>query len=434
VINFFKVAVLEIFAGIACLLLLTGCQQKVYLMPSPIGLSSDNAFFSLSPDNRDENRLTTLYATNREPNKISSKKDNYTIFPSDDLRVGVVTHQAGNEDDSWDDFYEKSLDRNRTEEVPISLQYTKQVVLIEDTAPVAPVAPDVREFFDQINEAIEKSADNDITVYVHGANSNFYRATAQGAQYFHYTGHNSVVLTFSWPSAENILKYKVDVLHAGKTVPAFARLLTVLALNTSARNINIIAYSAGAQVVAPAFVYLRNTLADLTPEEIRQRYRIGEVYFAAPDIDFKSFAYRFERFADIVERVTISSNMSDSVLLHAQRFTGKARLGRPVAHEIAEEEKNILIESSSRASLDVIDIDGSRHLDAGGSHDFWYSHPWVSNDLLLLMLLHLSPEQRGLERVRNEDGFETWRFPMNYEQAIKEVIDTIKKQHGHDAQ
>ncbi len=49
---------------------------------------------------------------------------------------------------------------------------------------------------------------------------------------------------FSWPSAEDIFKYKTDVLHAQKTVPAFARLLELLATHTTARNINILSYSA----------------------------------------------------------------------------------------------------------------------------------------------------------------------------------------------
>ena len=409
-------------------ILFTGCQSKVYLMPSPIGFSAgDHSLFQQSPENINKNRLITLYATNRVPNNLFGQNDSYTILPSDNLHFGIVTHQAGDDDDNWEDFYAKSLDSDRKEVIPIVLKNIQELLTLHKEDSLEPVSAHTEHAITLINESIAKSADKDITVYVHGANSSFYRATAQGAQYFHYTGHNSVVLTFSWPSAENILKYKIDVLHAGKTVLAFTRLIEYLALNTTAKNINIIAYSAGAQVAAPGLVQLRNKLAHLEASGIKEMLRIGEVYFAAPDIEARSFAYRYSRFKDIVERVTISSNMNDSVLLHAQRYTGKSRLGRPVADEIPSEEREILIGNSLTDSLDILDIEGSRSLDAGKSHSFWYSHPWVSNDLLLLMLFKLSPEERRLTRVLHEGGMEVWRFPENYESEMADLLEELKE-------
>lgn len=92
-----------------------------------------------------------------------------------------------------------------------------------------------------------------------------------------------------------MFKYKVDVLHASKTVPVFTRLLQFLALHTSARNINILSYSAGAQVVAPSLVLLREKHRDLDVKQVKEKYRIGEVYFADPDIEMKSFALRLQK-------------------------------------------------------------------------------------------------------------------------------------------
>ena len=88
-------------------------------------------------------------------------------------------------------------------------------------------------------------------VYVHGANSTIYRAAAQAAQYRHFTGRNCIVLVFLWPSAENLLAYGTDVRHAKRSAPAFKRFITLLAEYTHAENINILAYSAGAQVASP---------------------------------------------------------------------------------------------------------------------------------------------------------------------------------------
>ncbi len=117
-----------------------------------------------------------------------------------------------------------------------------------------------------------------------------------------------MVITFSWPSAENILKYKVDVMHAKKTVPAFSRLIELLAKHTEAKHINILAYSAGAQVTAPGLVHLCEAYPDMTTDELKKKFRIGKVYFASADAEFKSFAQRYVEFKDIVGRTTININ------------------------------------------------------------------------------------------------------------------------------
>lgn len=409
------------------ILFLAGCQPKVYLMPPPIGLEPDTNFFNLTENNKDDNKLYTLYATNRIPHNLSTKHDGYTIFPSDNLRLGYVVHTVGGDNTTWEELRQKSLSRQRDEDLLISLQDVHESLYVEDGEPLSLISPTGKDFFLEINKRLETTADKDITIYVHGANSNFYRATSQGAQYFHFTGHNSIVLTFSWPSAENILKYKTDVMHAKKTVPAFARLLELLALHTTARNINILAYSAGAQVAAPGLVYLRNAYSELDPDMLRERFRIGEVYFAAPDIETESFVERYLRFKDIVQRTTISANVNDSVLRFARLHTGKSRLGRPDELEITAVEKQIIYASSKSGIFDILDIEGSQSLQAGTSHNFWYNHPWVSTDLLLLMLLNYPPEKRGLVSYQTEYGMEVWHFLEDYESRLQVVLDELRE-------
>lgn len=121
--------------------------------------------------------------------------------------------------------------------------------------------------------------------------------------------------------------------------------------------------------------------------------------------------------------------MNDSVLRHAQRFTGNSRVGRPSAGEVTLEEKDILRSASQSDGLDIIDIEGSASLDAGASHSFWYSHPWVSNDLLLMMLSHLSPEERGLVSTQVENGLKVYHFPGNYVERVRILLDTLRNSY-----
>ncbi|MEA3469043.1 MAG: alpha/beta hydrolase [Thermodesulfobacteriota bacterium] len=419
----FAIRKVYLFILLLPLLLFAGCQQKVYLMPPPIGLHPESQLFYMSDeDKKDDNLLYTLYATNRIPiNKLNSSIG-YTIFPSDTLELGYVVYSVGDEDMSWDDLYEQSLKKNRDTNLLLIPKHIREGAEYHKDADINQTSDRAEGFFDRINRAIDMSFDKDLTVYVHGANSNFYRATAQGAQFYHFTGHNSVVLSFSWPSAENLLKYKTDVLHAKKTIPAFAQLIEILALHIKARNINILAYSAGAQVAAPGLAYLRNLYPTQSSQKLKERFRIGEVYFAAPDTAFSPFVKRYLTFKDMVGRTTINLNHNDKILRLAAFQNGVSRLGRPNATELNEEETEIIIAALETPKLNVLDVGGSEALNLGGAHNSWYNHPWVSNDLLMLFLFNAPPEERGLIAFYNEHGVKHYHFPQNYEQKIRPII------------
>lgn len=56
------------FTILFIILLLTGCQSKAYLMPSPIGIrAEDHSFFQQSPEYIYKNRLITLYMPTTQP-------------------------------------------------------------------------------------------------------------------------------------------------------------------------------------------------------------------------------------------------------------------------------------------------------------------------------------------------------------------------------
>ncbi len=391
-------------------------------MPPPVGLQPGSTFFDLSEENKDDNLLYTLYATNRIPFDKLDSSTGYSIFPSDTLEIGFVVYSVGEKGMSWDDFYEQSLKEKRDSKLLLTKEFLREGAQYHKDDDFKKTSSLAQGFFHQINEAIDDTYDKDLTIYVHGANSNFYRATAQGAQFFHYTGHNSNILTFSWPSAENLLKYKTDVLHAKKTIPAFARLVEILAEHTKAKNINILAYSAGAQVAAPGLAYLRDLYPETPAAELKKRLRIGEVYFAAPDTAFRPFVTRYLKFRDIVGRTTINLNHNDSILRLAAFQNGMSSLGRPDVTELSTEEGKTIIAALQTPQLNVLDVGNSEALNLGSAHDYWYSHPWVSNDLIMLFLFNADPEERGLEARYNEHGVKLYYFPQDYEEIIRQLV------------
>lgn len=423
------VVVTRLALMLACLGLIA-CQPRVFLMPTPAVITEAGADpFALNPSLVHTNEIDVFYATNRFPVGLPESRG-YTIIATDDLRLGVAHMRIGPPESDWSDLYKisKSPEHERPE---IFLENMEELAVLHPWDDFKTLPPRARAFFDLVNESLDRSLDKDLMVYVHGANNNVFRAGAQAAQYRHFTGRNSVVLAFAWPSAESIFRYGVDVQNAALTAPVFAHLIAALGAHTNARYINLLAYSAGAQVLAPALVELGRPRAGESRAELRRRLRLGEVYFAAPDVDFKAFTQRLPVFADLPRAVTVAINFSDSVLGLAEAHHGVSRLGRPNVEELTEAEGLLLIEASREAQLDTVEVD-QETVPAleGGSHSFWYSHPWLSGDVLLQFMFHLPPAERGLETRTSEHGFVFSMFPPDYPSRLSATLQRLRAVYG----
>ena len=182
----------------------------------------------------------------------------YTILPGDNLHLGVATLNIGGGSKTWELLYQLSTteDAGAKERPALILDSMHEMAVVDGNLASPLDSPEGKEFFQQINDAIDKSVDKDLMVYVHGANTSVERAAGQAAQYRHFTGRNSVVLMFAWPSAENFMRYATDVANARRSEPKFARLLELLSRHTKAQGINVLAYSAGAMVASPGLARL----------------------------------------------------------------------------------------------------------------------------------------------------------------------------------
>ena len=129
----------------------------------------------------------------------------------------------------------------------------------------------------------------------------------------------------------------------------------------------------------------------------------------------------------MVDRVTMTVNLNDSVLKMSQFRNRSSRIGRPDADELDSEETKFLIEASATDNFDVIDAVSAVSLfDALEAHDYWYNNPRVSTDVLMKMLFHLGPADRGLKSIVTERGFTVWYFPDDYHQRVSAAIDELE--------
>ncbi len=399
-------------------------QATVYLMPTPAVINTGELNpFDLNPNRKKSNEIQILFATNRIPAGVSDNRT-YTIFPGDKLRMGIVRLQIGEKGTSWESILNLSTTKNIEQRPPLKLKNMQELAQHplrknNNAQPENIKAQNIQILADMVNQALEGSIDKDITIYVHGANTGIYRASAQAAQYHHFTGQNSVFMVFLWPSAENLLAYGTDTQHALKSAPAFAKLLSLLAQHTQAENINILAYSAGAQIISPALGIIgRNTA-----EGKRQDFHLGEIYYAASDIGVDTFVKHLQNYIDMPRSTTIAVNRNDRVLALAAWRNKTSRLGRPDIDDLGEEKMQWLKGVSNVPELTIIKV--STETVSGmraASHDFWYAHPWVSSDVLTQFLFHNPPGERGLIESVQNNKLHYWTFPPDYPARIIDII------------
>jgi esterase/lipase superfamily enzyme len=402
--------------------LLAGCDGPVHLMPTPVSFSNNDIdpFEQLGPKLQ-TTEIPVFYATNRLA-LIEHPDPVLTIVPTDDLRMGIAHVRVGDENLDWETLHRLSTSDDPDARPIVHLEKLQQVAMLKSDEEVSR-SPEAQAFFAMIDKALAASRNSELLIYVHGSNNTVPRAAAQAAQFRHFTGRRMVVLCFMWPSAGSILRYLTDVNNAARTVDPFARMVELLAKHTTASRIDMLAYSAGAQVLSPALVKLATPRPGETRAELQHRLRLGQIYFAAPDLDTRRFVNELGSYVDIVDRVSVAANLNDSVLRFAAMIGRASRIGRPDISELDEDQTRFLIEASQKMRFDLIKVDPG---DIPGlppsSHDFWYDDPWVSGDIVAQFLLSAGPPRRGLDQQQMPGGARYWTFPSDFYDRVARLF------------
>jgi esterase/lipase superfamily enzyme len=391
------------------------------LMPAPAKFLQAESSFSANPSLKTDPRIAVFYATNRLP--IGPRENRlYAILPSRGLHAGVATIRIGDEATPWDKIYAWSTGASDDPRPFLNLENLNEQAEIESGKPLPPEA---KAWFAQINERLKHSREKDIILYVHGASTTVERAAGQAAQLDHFIGRDSVVVLFAWPTAENFLRYSRDILSAFGAAPHLAELIELLSENTDAKKINVLTYSAGATVGNDGLAMLgRDAKRGDTVGP-----RLGEIYHAAPDADFRDFVGGMRAYADQVQRVTVAVNLGDSALQLSRVINRASRAGRPDMRELDPEATRWLLDAARMHGLDVLRV---RPENIPGlsrwSHSFWYDDPWVSSDVLITLVYHLSPAERGLAVGDGPSGVRYWTFTPDYPERLAKVLTRLPQE------
>lgn len=397
-------------------------QPPMRLMPAPaVFVDGQSNAFSANPSLTPDPRIELFYATNRLP--VGPRDSRlYAVVPGRDLHTGVATVRIGEEGTTWDKIYAWSTGASEDRRPFLHLENMNEQATIDDSDPLSPEA---KAWFGQINEALKNSRDKDIIVYVHGANTTVERAAGQAAQLHHFTGRNSVVVLFVWPTAENFLRYSRDMVTAFGAAPHLAELIELLSQNTDARNVDVFTYSAGATVGSDALAIVGRH----AQQPGAQATRLGEVYHAAPDADFRGFVDDMRDYAGKAERMTVAVNLNDSALRLSQVINRASRAGRPDIRELDPDASRWLLDATRSYGLELLRVRPENIPGLSNrSHTFWYDDPWVSSDVLITLLYHLPASERGLGAGEAPAGSHYWTFTPDYPDQLAKVVARLRQQ------
>ncbi|MHB1297836.1 MAG: alpha/beta hydrolase [Gemmatimonadaceae bacterium] len=242
-------------------------------------------------------------------------------------------------------------------------------------------------FLQRVAEDLARTQSRQILVFVHGYNSSFEDGAVRLAQLVADMGFDGTAVLFSWPSAGAVSGYVRDQQTARNAGWHLLHLLRDQLPRTSPDKIHVIAHSMGSEVLSKALSLVDR--ADSLP-------RLGQVIFAAPDVDARIFGREIlPVLRERADGVTLYASSEDDALRASRVLNGVFRMGL------------------GGDSLTV--IDGMTTIDATRVRGDALGHTLFGNSALLSDLHQVitegrSPYERRLLRSQMSDGRMFWRF------------------------
>lgn len=379
-------------------------------------------------------RTTTTPVFVAAPRMLSARPrgpgDVYTNERSPQVRLGRATVEIG-AGMTWEELAAESVaaDRDRNPEVVLTAYEDYGTLWNSHPTPDFGFSRDhdfaevdrtaSRRWIGEINERIDASRRKQIYIYVHGFNTKFDKNTRLCAEFLHYMARDGVMISFDWPSRGSVFSYQADKANSEVAIRQFRNLLEVLAAESNATRINIIAHSAGTGIVVEALRDTSLRYFDLAAEDARSRTKLGRVVLAAPDMDFwVALSAGMDGVRRITEGIVVYASRQDRALDLSGRIFGEVRLGNAIGRLPPR-----VVEEMIRSESGWVDVSGAKkRYPSFLGHSYYHQNPMVSSDIMLYLFVGATPEERGLVRD-TETGF--LAFPDDYEERLPEILRHI---------
>src|SRR5262245_9501445 len=404
--------------------LLAGCPGP-HLMPTPnvYVQTPSKPFTDVAPPLR-TNTVDVLYATDRKPVPRDDGTLAYVYGRSFAVAVGSCVVEIG-QDVAWDTLVQQSQQAERTQPLPLHIRAMMEQVkfpatpmpfVLHNGQPT--VAPAAQEAYEHAAEQVRQDLRQRLAltsrkvayVYVHGYNNTFEDGVLVIAELWHFLGRQGVPILYTWPagSGSGLRGYTHDRESGEFTIFHLKQFLRLLAATPELEELNLIAHSRGTDVLTSALreLYIETRASG---HDFRTVYRIKNVVLASADLDLEVVSQRVA--AEYVglgtERTTLYVSDADRAIGFADLlFMSVRRMGQVRPEDLSDEQRQH-IERVARTQL----ID-ARVLTGFIGHAYFYRHPAVSADLVLVLRDQLEPGSPG--RPLRKRGANFWQITPDY--------------------
>jgi esterase/lipase superfamily enzyme len=245
-------------------------------------------------------------------------------------------------------------------------------------------------FVAQVRAVVAASSGRDALLFIHGYNVGFADAARRTAQIAYDLGFTGVPMLYSWPSEGAVVRYPTDATNMRHTLPRFTEFLTLALTAFGARVVHVIAHSMGNNCLAEMLKTFDTTTLG------RGAAALGQVIFAAPDIDSQTFVDLARQFRGQASRFTLYASSADLALQASKKLNGYPRAGD--------------------AGPDLVIVDGVDTIDATLVDTNLMGHSYIGdNDSILADVFDLlrdghAPDTRFRLAPRQRAGQRYWFF------------------------
>jgi esterase/lipase superfamily enzyme len=231
-------------------------------------------------------------------------------------------------------------------------------------------------FVTKLKDSLAGAGEHDVLIFVHGFNVSFEDAARRAGQLSVDLKFAGRTLLYSWASAADTKQYTVDESTIDWSRDHFEAFLQLALGEVAAGKVHIIAHSMGNRAVI-------NTLERATSWQLPAgSAKLGQIIFAAPDIDRDRFIQLAAKFKGCAGRVTLYASSRDVALLASKIVHGYPRAG---------EAGDALTVVDGVDTIDASLVDTSL---VGLHHSYFGEKRSILNDMFNLIVQQLAPDQR----------------------------------------
>lgn len=175
-------------------------------------------------------------------------------------------------------------------------------------------------FYGRLQAEFREVPDREAFVFIHGYNTRFDQAARRAAQIAYDMTYTGVPILYSWPSRGSTVGYVADTAVVRLSGRRLSRFLEDLVAHSGAETIHVVAHSMGNRALTDALelMALRMGVHEGDPPVL------GQVLFAAPDVDAGLFQEMLPTIRPIARRLTLYASEQDWALAASRKLHGNA--------------------------------------------------------------------------------------------------------------